>query len=163
MEGVSILICNLNDVLDEARQCINNDLNSFCNKKIFALGKFIGIYSEILKKLQVNVNEDIRDAFKYLDPSMVCYDQLMNILSEWDQFVRIIDQKANEELKPENFYFDRITVNDLLPHNVLINGEYFRTVNCSNQNSTINMIDAMSIDSQFDVKYIIFVMLRHFA
>jgi hypothetical protein len=164
MDEIEVCLKNLENILNEAKASINSDLSLFCSKEVFGLGRFIRIYSEILRQLDVSVNDDIAQAFESLDPSMQSYNKLLDVLSEWDRFVELIDKRAIEELKPKDFHFNQMALNESLSNDILTRQNYFRVVHSNpSSNSYISLADAFNTGNKFELDYVVLVMLRHFA
>ena len=94
----------LEDVLNEAQNDFAIDMDIFCKTKIFKMGKFIRIYSDLMKHLDVKVNEDVEEALEmHQDDGLIGTLNLKNRLDQfiknWNGFLEKVEQNVNLKLK----------------------------------------------------------------
>ena len=80
-------LLKLADVLNEAKRDYDIDENLFCKKNIFKMGRFIGLYADFMKGLNVLTNDDVEYELNQND-----LDFLNQLKSDWDNFLLNIDQ-----------------------------------------------------------------------
>ncbi len=135
------ILNKLQIVLDEAIEDSSENFDVFLHHKIFKLGKFIGLYGELLSEID-NLEDEI------------LYKKHENFLADWDRFLNEVEEKSKV-----NQSFESILHTGVMPIDVRENAHYFIELN-SQCNKSSNFQD---ICSRIDRKYLVLVLLRHFA
>lgn len=162
LESVNAIIQSLETTLNEAIDDSKNDFNLFIESKIFKLGRFIGQYYELLKSLDVEVNDDLKDALESIDDTNTISKRLDKFLIEWNHFLDEIEFKYDDSMKSKSaLSCSQIEVNQLISNEIITNNEYF--IKLSYDNNYEKPTSLQSICEQSKKKYAILVMLRHFA
>ena len=151
MEKVELLLIKLQAILDEAIEDSNANLNEFLNSKIFKIGKFIGIYHEILKALQVDCNDDLKDS---LDVNL--YNKLERFLANWNLFLNEVETKYNDASHQETS-----TNDSYIPIEMQENADSFIELNANN--GSPRRVAFKEFCKNIQKKHLVLVLLRHFA
>jgi hypothetical protein len=135
------ILNKLQIVLDEAIEDSSENFDDFLHHKIFKLGKFIGLYGELLRDI-----EDLEDE--------ILYKKHENFLADWDRFLNEIEKKSKV-----NQSFESILHTGVMPIDVRETADYFVELNRQcNKSSSFK-----DICSRIGKKYLVLVLLRHFA
>jgi len=102
---VSDDLSKLEVVLDEAQNDYAIDVESFCQTKIFKMGKFIRIYSELMNHLDVRVNDDVQEALEILETENaetiekpMFKNRLEDFIRNWNNFLEKVEQNVSVRL-----------------------------------------------------------------
>jgi hypothetical protein len=90
----------LEDILNEAQNDFAIDMDTFRKTKIFKMGKFIRIYSDLMKHLDVKVNEDVEEALGIqqddgLIDTLNFKNRLDRFIKDWNDFLEKVEQNVN--------------------------------------------------------------------
>ena len=87
-------LSKLEKVLDEAKHDFANDVVTFCKTNIFKMGKFIRIYSDLMKHLNVIVNNDVQEALEMKDDDgkESFQSRLEDLIKNWNHFLEKVEQ-----------------------------------------------------------------------
>ena len=156
-------------VLSEAKCDFSTDSSQFFAKNIFKMGRFIRLYSDFMKLLEVLVADDVSDELENYTNSRLSI-QHTSLLAEWDQFLSEIESTSNTSLR-------HIRLADLL-HDDEPGLEYYQTrgnfvkVNDDSLESRLSLVDiherfiqsaTTSNQQATNQSFMLLVMLRHFA
>ena len=98
IEKLNESFVKLESVLDEAKNDYSLDLEAFCKTKIFKMGRFIRLYSDFMKLLNIIVNDDVHEALAlYNDKVKDKYfsERLNKFIAEWNEFLGIVEKNVN--------------------------------------------------------------------
>lgn len=135
----------LHFVLEEARNDAKESLVDFLNSKIFNMGRFIRIFSELLVSLKIDLYDDLQIS----DDQSELKNKLDDFLIKWDEFLKEIEEKSSNEMIQETLQIGNI---------LNVDGDYKKI--------TTNSIESINLGKflkEFPHKKMIFVLLRHFA
>lgn len=158
-------LLKLENVLTEGKQDYQHDASLFYKTGIFKMGRFIRLYSELMKRLGAHVNEDVLNDLENFDLEK----RLQNFLSNWDNFLQEIEIKANIHLNEESILF----LDQNVPVEISSSSEYFLNIK-QNDAESFQKISLIDLHKQFllcnnyveqnkNKKFMQLVMLRHFA
>ncbi len=85
-------IKKLQILLNDCQEDYEVDNALFCKSKIFKMGQFIKIYSDLMKYMNVKLNEDLLDELKNIDASLV--DMVHKLFIEWNEFLELIENNV---------------------------------------------------------------------
>ena len=101
-EKCSLLLDHINkiqQVLDNSKAAFQSDAASFFKTKIFQMGQFIRLYSELMSRLGTKLNQDTIDELELIDQETNNKFKLVQTLSqlkyEWDTFLELVEQNVN--------------------------------------------------------------------
>jgi hypothetical protein len=162
MEKLNIIFNKLNETLDEAIKDSTESLSEFCNSKIFKLGKFIGLYHDLLKVSNVDCNEDLKESLNDTDKTCGLYQNLEEFLTKWNLFLDDIEEKYHKSIiNQQTVNAEHIDTHQKLPIEVTDNNEYFIELN--SKTDDCNRLSFRSICEKQSSKNLVLVLLRHFA
>jgi hypothetical protein len=102
---VSDDLSKLEVVLDEAQNDYAIDVESFRKTKIFKMGKFIRIYSELMNHLDVRVNDDVQEALEIIETENaeiiekpMFKNRLEDFIRNWNNFLEKVEQNVSFRL-----------------------------------------------------------------
>ena len=88
-------LVKLENVLEEARTDYTADNEAFYASKIFKMGRFIRLYSEFMKKLEVLIDIDVNSALEmYDDNENKLVSRLDKFKSNWNEFLENVEKKV---------------------------------------------------------------------
>jgi len=157
MDEAKKRLSTLGQILAEAEIDAKESLKDFANGKIFKMGRFIRVYSELLCGLDAASNEDLIDELRDADDSSILQD-LNDFLAKWDAFLEDVETKTHEA---NEITEDKLELFSCIPESIQKNGSYFNEIQSdSYENTTLREIAAQKSHGS---KYGVLVMLRHFA
>lgn len=86
-------IDELQNVLNDARQDYLTDRDLFYKLNIFKMGRFIRLYSDLMKHLGTKLNEDAMAELEGLDEGL--FARLEKLKVEWNDFLRDVESNVN--------------------------------------------------------------------
>ncbi len=96
LEQIRTDIKKLYNVLEEAKTDFIDNRELFLKSKIFKMGRFIQLYHELMKDLEIELDIDMTEALEDLDPSKNLVEDLKTIKIEWDSFLKSLDNEVNK-------------------------------------------------------------------
>lgn len=96
LEQIRTDIKKLYNVLEEAKTDFIDNRELFLKSKIFKMGRFIQLYHELMKDLEIELDIDMTEALEDLDPSRNLVEDLKTIKIEWDSFLKSLDNEVNK-------------------------------------------------------------------
>lgn len=93
-------LLKLENVLDEAINDFKDEANGFYKSKIFKMGRFIRLYSELMQHLGVDLKEDTFEELENIDfESKSDADnrkRLELFIENWDQFLAKVEKNKKK-------------------------------------------------------------------
>lgn len=157
MTQIESILSDLEKVLNEAIEDSALNLEEFLNGKIFKLGRFIGLYNQLLKESRVDFSQDLEDLF---DSQEILYKtKYEKLLADWNKFLFQIEESylLSNKLLQTSIENDV----DVLPVDIKESSDYFIEMNSSKRFE--NYSSFQEVCSRVGKKYLILVLLRHFA
>lgn len=89
-------LVKLENVLEEARTDYAADNEAFYASKIFKMGRFIRLYSEFMKKLDVLIDIDVNSALEMYenDNENKLVSRLDKFKSNWNEFLENVEKNV---------------------------------------------------------------------
>ena len=94
LEQIRVDFQKLQNVLDEAKNDVDTDRGLFLKSKIFKMGRFIRLYHELMKDLEVDLDTDTVEALEDLDPTRDMIKDLATLKIDWDQFLKSLEDNV---------------------------------------------------------------------
>lgn len=90
-------IHELRTTLDQARSDYASNSEQFYDANIFKMAKFIPVYSELMKHLEVVISDDVFQELTDIDED--CEDSrlassLQDLMRDWDDFLLTVEPKV---------------------------------------------------------------------
>ena len=96
LEQIRTNLQKLHGVLEEAKTDFFVDKELFLNSTIFKMGRFIRLYHELMKDLEIELDIDMEEALEDLDPTRSLIEDLKTIKMEWDSFLKSLDENVDD-------------------------------------------------------------------
>lgn len=159
LEQIRTDIKKLYNVLEEAKTDFIDNRELFLKSKIFKMGRFIQLYHELMKDLEIELDIDMTEALEDLDPSRNLVEDLKTIKIEWDSFLKSLD---NEEGK-----LSSIEIGEQIDQSFFDSSDFLLKIDKESTYSKTSLIELHEsfLDKSREIRksYIALVMLRHFA
>ncbi|CAF0994109.1 unnamed protein product [Brachionus calyciflorus] len=121
---------NQDHKFEDARKDLDEDISGFCKAKIFKMGRFIRLYSELMRHFNVNFNEDLLEEISELDENFE--QRIKNFLIEWDYFLNEFENRVSIKndscLELDQYFPDQVITEKIFSKIALKNSNEFNLI-----------------------------------